>query len=104
MLPENLRHYILTEQGTILFEPDHGKWEDWFAKTDRHIAYDRVDGSFVSTIFLAIGWDDSPNPMLWETVVLGGKLDQVRDRCAGTKSQAELMHAKMVERVKSLKP
>jgi hypothetical protein len=64
------------------------------------VAYDRVNGATVSTIFLAAAHNDPP--VLWETAVLGGPLDQVRDRCSGHREQAEAMHAKMIERVKNL--
>ena len=39
-------------------------------------------------------------PVLWETMVFGGKLDQEQDRCSGSREQAEAMHARMVEKVK----
>ena len=39
-------------------------------------------------------------PVLWETMVFGGKLDQEQARCSGNREQAEAMHNEMVERVK----
>lgn len=55
----------------------------------------------VSTVFLGFdhGWEGEP--VLWETMVFGGPLDQEQDRCSGSREQALAMHAAMVERVKA---
>jgi hypothetical protein len=60
----------------------------------------------VSTVFLGLDHsfsEDGP-PILWETMVFGGELDQETDRCSGTREQAEAMHKKMCEQVKNYKP
>jgi hypothetical protein len=44
-------------------------------------------------------WGEGP-PILWETMVFGGPMDQEQDRCGGSREQAEAMHAHMVKRVK----
>lgn len=96
----NYKHYILTTDGVPVLENNFGKWVAWFSTANRHVAYDKVGNTTISTIFLATA--NSEPPVLWETAVLGGLLDQVRDRCAGHREQAEAMHAAMIERVKRL--
>jgi hypothetical protein len=60
----------------------------------------------VSTVFLGIDhnfdFEEDAPPVLWETMVFNGPMDSEMDRCSGNREQAEAMHAKMVERVKSL--
>jgi hypothetical protein len=67
----------------------------------RQVARETVADSDVSTVFLGLDhqWGDGP-PLIWETMVFGGKLDQEQDRCGGTRAEALAMHARMVERVK----
>jgi hypothetical protein len=57
------------------------------------IAKTTVNNSFISTVY--IGYLD----LLFETMVFGGKLDGVMDRC-DTQEEALKMHERMVERVK----
>jgi hypothetical protein len=60
-----------------------------------------VGVSKVSTVFLCLDHQFAGGPpILWETMVFGGALDQEQDRCSGTREQAEAMHQRMVERVK----
>jgi hypothetical protein len=62
----------------------------------------RIGDSRISTVFLGLdhNWSGRGRPVLWESMVFGGKLDQEQDRCSGSREQAEVMHARMVERVK----
>lgn len=94
--------YILDETGNPVVEPDLIKWATWFENAKRQIAKDEADGVKVSTIFLGLdhNWGDGP-PVLWETMVFGGPLDQEQDRCSGSIEQAKEMHAKMVGRVRA---
>lgn len=96
--------YVLNENGSPIVEPDFMKWAEWFEKADRHVADEKVGNVRVSTVFLGLNHNFSQDgsPILWETMVFGGKLDQEQDRCSGSKEQAEAMHAKMVERVKAV--
>ena len=98
-----MKHYVLDDSGNPVPEPDYDKWESWFNRSNTRIFQTDTGGAgVVSTIFLALAWEDA-QPVLWETMVFGGRLDQVRDKCAGNRDQAEAMHRKMVERVKSLR-
>jgi len=80
------------------------EWAKWFEKTDRHAGLDRIGDSKISTVFLGIDhnfFKEGP-PILWETMVFGGKLNGEQDRCSGNKEQAEAMHQKMVHKVFAL--
>ena len=97
-----LTHYILDKKGNPVAEPDLEKWEIWFTDARRHVAEEKIGDSRISTVFL--GLDHSfggGTPVLWETMVFGGKLDREQDRCSGSREQAEAMHACMVEHVKN---
>ncbi len=83
------------------------KWATWFEDfTNRRVANDtfEVNGERVrvSTVFLALdhAFNES-SPILWETMVFGGKHDEEQDRCGGNREQAETMHAAMVAKAKA---
>jgi hypothetical protein len=95
--------YILV-RGKPVPEPDLFKWGAWFQDSEKRIVrQEHIGPSMVSTVFLGLdhNWSDGP-PILWETMVFGGKLDQEQNRCSGNKEQAEAMHHDMVERVKAM--
>ena len=79
-------------------------WARWFEQTERHVADEMIAGVRVSTVFLGLDhcfFDDGP-PLLFETMVFGGALDQEMERCS-TWEQAEQMHKRMVARVEKLR-
>lgn len=75
-------------------------WAKWFETGDRRVADETIGDARVSTVFLSLdhSYGEGP-PMLFETMVFGGPLDQEQDRCT-TWDEAEAMHAAMVARVK----
>jgi hypothetical protein len=75
-------------------------WAKWYETGDRRVADETIDGVRVSTVFLSLdhSFGEGP-PMLFETMVFGGPMDQEQDRCT-TWAEAEAMHAAMVARVK----
>ncbi len=89
--------YILTPEGNPIAEPDLMKWATWFegSRDVRVVKKDTINNSRISTVFLGLdhAWGDTP-PILWETLVFEGKLDQEMDRCGGNREQAEAMHAR----------
>lgn len=96
--------YILDADGNPQPEDDLMKWGNWLQNSgSRIVKKERIGESEVSTIFLGIdhSFGDSSEPVLWETMVFGGKLNQEMARCPGSKKDAEAMHARMVERVKA---
>jgi len=75
-------------------------WGKWMETGERRIARTQIDDVSVSTVFL--GLDHSfggSTPILFETMVFGGPLDQEQERYA-TRKEAQAGHDKMVERVK----
>jgi hypothetical protein len=91
--------YIL--DGKIAVEcHDLKAWAKWYETGNRRVADETINGMRVSTVFLSLdhSFGEGP-PMLFETMVFGGPLDQEQDRCA-TWDQAEAMHKAMVYRVK----
>lgn len=100
-------HWIVDENGNPRLT-DLLTWADWFEKSENCIVkQDYIQGGegtvTVSTVFLGIDHNfvDEGPPLLWETMVFGGKFDHYRDRCSGNKEQAEAMHDKMVAYVKN---
>lgn len=94
--------YILDDKGNPQPCNDLTEWAKWFEARKRHVADEKINGSRVSTVFLALDHsfsNDGP-PVLWETMVFGGPLDQEQDRCSGSREQAEAMHSRMVQRVR----
>lgn len=97
--------YILDDQRKVTTVEDVLEWARWFEKADRKVARDEVNGVEVSTVFL--GTDHSfgrpGGPVLFETMVFGGELDQEQERYR-TWEEAERGHAAMVARVAALPP
>ena len=102
-------NYILDGHKAVE-EPDIIKWATWHASANRVVAQTTGDVSLhgekvgqvrISTVFLAIDHAfDGGEPLLFETMVFGGTLDQEMDRC-GTWEAAEKMHELMCERVRT---
>lgn len=87
------------KDGKIKKETDLIKWAKWFETANRQVAKDKIGDANISTVFL--GLDHSFNggiPILFETMVFGGKLDQEQERYA-TLEQAKRGHKLMVKRV-----
>lgn len=64
------------------------------------VAKTEIGGALVSTVFLGIDHqcDEGP-PLLFETMVFGGPLDEEQERCS-TWAEAEEQHRRMVDRVR----
>lgn len=95
-------HYILKDKEPVechsLIE-----WAKWFEEVDkRRVAQTNVNGSNVSTVFLGLDhrFGSDGLPVLFETMIFGGKYDDYQERCS-TWGEAEAMHQKAVDLVKS---
>jgi len=92
-------YYIL--EGHKAVPVDLMTWAEWFEKNNgnRHVADETIEGVRISTVFLGLdhAYGGGP-PMIFETMVFDGPLDQEQDRCS-TWEEAEATHAKMKERV-----
>ena len=95
--------YTLDEQGNPRPEQDLAAWAKWFETAYRIVKQQQIGASKVSTVFLGLDHNFAPSgpPILWETMIFGGPLDQEQDRCSGTREQAEAMHERMCDRVKA---
>ena len=103
-----MSNYIL-DGHTPVKEPDLMKWVKWFETANRIVKKDTADVTFngekvgkidISTVFLSTDHSfGGGEPVLFETMVFGGKLDQEMDRCS-TWEAAEKMHELMCEKVK----
>jgi hypothetical protein len=96
----NTVKYILDALGNPRPETDLKSWLRWYENADRVVACENIGKSRVSTVFLGLdyAWNGG-EPLLWETMVFGGPMDQEMDRCSGNREQAEAMHLRMIERV-----
>lgn len=104
MTTQRTDKYVLNEKGKPIAEPDLMKWAKWFESANRTVARETIGDSKVSTVFLGLDHNfnqDGP-PVLWETMVFGGPLDQEMDRCSGNREQAEAMHRRMVSKLQSV--
>lgn len=102
--------YTLNDKGEPVPEPDASSWSTWYHYNREMCRVDKTEigKAKISTVFLGVdhNWVTHHNPVsapiLWETMVFGGKLDQEQDRCSGSREQAQAMHARMVKRVKDV--
>lgn len=97
-------------------------WAEWFEKAERHVAKTNIgvpiwkyylgkllkikkwQPIYISTVFLGLDHSfGSGPPLLFETMVFGGPLDQEMDRYT-TWEEAEIGHKVMVEGVKKATP
>lgn len=105
--------YYILEDRTPKPVDDMMTWAEWINDgsnkiVKRDIAVVRMEGKkvgeiTVSTVFLGIDHNlaNEGSPILFETMVFGGPLDQEMDRCS-TWESAEKMHQLMIERVKNI--
>tara|TARA_R110002072_G_scaffold269651_1_gene428951 strand:- start:257 stop:601 length:345 start_codon:yes stop_codon:yes gene_type:complete len=101
--------YILDGHTPVKCE-DTLKWGKWFESANRVVKKDTAKVTLnghnvgeirVSTVFLGVDYNlsDIGEPLLFETMVFGGELDQHCDRCS-TWEAAEKMHELWIEKVK----
>ena len=93
-------YYILDGHKTK--KTDMETWAKGFNE-NRKVARNSIGDVTISTGFLGMNhnWEKG-NPILFETMVFGGKLDQEMDRYS-TWEEAKIGHKTMVEKVKRSK-
>jgi hypothetical protein len=94
-----MKYYILKGVKPIKCE-DQLTWAMWFEKTDGIVKKTQIDtDEEVCTVFLGFDhqWGDGP-PLLFETMVFGGKLDGDQYRYS-TWDEAVEGHSQVVEMV-----
>lgn len=73
--------YILDSHGEPIPCEDLIEWGKWMGVMDRHVALTKVYGVRISTVFLGLDHNFyGGEPILFETMVFGGKHDQYQDR------------------------
>jgi hypothetical protein len=93
-------HYILDNQKVVGCK-DLITWARWLEGADRAVAKDTIGESDISTVFLGLDHSFGKGPpLLFETMVFGGKLSDEMNRYS-TWDEAVLGHKAMCERVKS---
>jgi len=73
--------HILDANGEPVPCEDLFTWGRWMQTADRHVAHTHFGDVRVSTVFLGLdhSFGDGP-PVLWESMVFGGPLDQEQRR------------------------
>lgn len=78
--------YILNEQGEPIPTDDPVEWAEWFSVHfhERVIAHDRDESGtnaiLISTVFTGINSAFSGPPILWESMIFGGPLNNTCQR------------------------
>lgn len=96
-----VRYYVMDDSGIAFEEPDLMAWGRAMERT-RRVAVVILDGVLISTVFLGLDHNylRSGDPILFETMILGGVHDQYQERYR-TRTDALLGHKHAVELVKA---
>ena len=91
-------YYYLNGKEVIACE-DVIEWAQKFEFENRTIEKTEINEILISTVFLGVNYNfGNGDPLLFETMVFGGKLDGEQDRYS-TWDEAEKGHQEMVKRV-----
>lgn len=98
--------YVLDKYGKVKPEQDLLTWARWFETANRHLAKDRISAKvWVSTVFLGLdhSFGEGEEPVLWETMIFGGRHDQATWRY---RSQEEALkgHQRAVALAREVEP
>ena len=76
------------------------EWVRWMGMDVCRVGSTKVGNAWVSTVFLGVNYNfaEHGRPIVFETMVFGGNLDNEQERYA-TWDEAETGHAAMVKRV-----
>lgn len=100
------RHlYILDDNGNPVPEPDLLTWARWMETAERHVDKTEIAGITISTVFLGtdhnFGFDpNDTRPVLYESMVFGGELDEEQRRYC-TRVEAQAGHDELVAAVRA---
>jgi len=89
---DSIGMYILAEDGkTPVQTEDSIRWDQFLKSADRAVRKTDVNGVMVSTVFLGLDHNFylHGSPILWETVVFGGPLDQAQERYSSYEDAVE---------------
>src|SRR5262245_3981332 len=97
-------YYILNAAGEPVKADNVLQWAEWFEShtADRVVARTELAGDvLVSTVFLGMDHGfGADQPILFETMIFGGSLDETQDRYA-TRTAAENGHRYYVEQARA---
>ena len=93
---QRLLFYTLDENKMPVPCDNPMEWHIWYDFADKHVAKDWVGPVMVSTVFLGLDFGFG----LWETMVLGGRMDRYQARSDGRLAEALKMHERILELVK----
>jgi|SRR5258706_9296995 len=97
------RYYILNPDNSVREAEDVLEWGRTFESNHRHIGWTQITSEVtVSTVFLGIDhryWGDGP-PILFETMIFGGPLDQQQWRYSSY-DDAETGHKAAVKKARA---
>lgn len=102
----DMGYYILKDYDKIVEVDNVLEWAEFFSRSDRVLYQRRLPGGvFVSTVFLGIdhGFAGEGDPVLFETMVFGGRFDQLQERYC-TRKQAVEGHFKIKLMVMKMTP
>jgi len=92
--------YILDGHEPVPCE-DLLEWARWLETADRHVAETHIGTTRISTVFLGLNHQrGSGPPLIFETVIFGGKLNGYQRRCS-TWDEAEAQHQDGVRAVRA---
>ena len=95
-------YYNLDINGEPITENNKDTWYTVFSNPKRVVGSDIIGKSKISTVFLCLNHNfGNGAPILWETLVFGGKLNGEQDRCSGMREDAIKMHRRMIDKVKN---
>jgi hypothetical protein len=95
--------YILDDNDNPIEVEDAVIWGKWFQENSakRRVAYEVLTDCNVSTVFLGLDYSfGEGTPMLFETMVFGGKFDGEVERYS-TREEALAGHEEMVKKIKA---
>lgn len=94
--------FILKDKKAVVCE-DISEWGKFMGNPDRIVKQEDIGDVRISTVFLGLDHQfGEGEPLLFETMIFGGKEDQYQDRCS-TWEEAEKMHLKAKKIVEDLK-
>jgi len=95
-------YYLLKDTKTVKCK-NLIKWAQTISTMNRTVAKTKIRKVEVSTVFLGLDHSfDSEKPLLFETMVFGGKFDGHQERYT-TWEKAKIGHDTIVKKIKSVK-
>lgn len=95
--------YILDENNNPVHIEDTLEWGKSFENKNRIVKQEHVGDVYISTVFLGLDhrFDEDGPPILFETMIFGGKHDQYQERYC-TWDEADIGHRDAVRMVKNI--